>query len=185
MTRPNAKPYEWTYAEYARFPDDGNRYEVIDGEVLVTPAPSTRHQHIAGNLYIRLREHVERHDLGFVLFDVDLLFQTGQFLRPDLVYVPKSGRAGLSDRGVEVAPGLIVEVLSPSSGSIDKVKKPARYGDFGVPEYWVADPDEAVVWVYDFRRGGEAVREDERVVWRPEPAAPALEIELADIFAPL
>ena len=146
MGMPAAAERYWTAEDVRALPDDGNRYEVIDGEVLVTPAPTTGHQHILGNLYTRLREYVERHDLGYVFFDVDLLFVSGQFLRPDLLYVPKGGREGLTDRGVEVAPGLVVEVMSPSSRGIDQVKKPERYRDFGVPEYWVVDAEERVIW---------------------------------------
>src|SRR5262245_41144548 len=81
------------YSDYARFPDDGNRYEVIDGEVLVTPAPSPMHQHVLFTLAMALRQYVERWGLGVVLPDVDLLFVSGQFLRPDLLFVPASSRA--------------------------------------------------------------------------------------------
>ena len=76
-----------------------------------------------------------------------------QFLRPDFLFVPSSGRSGITDRGVETVPSLVVEVLSPSSRSIDFVKKPHRYREFGVPEYWVADPGERVVWKFAFGKG--------------------------------
>jgi Uma2 family endonuclease len=199
MTTPTSPHYTWTYAEYARFPDDGNRYEVIDGEVLVTPAQSPLHQHVLLTLSVALRQYAEAHDLGFVLPDVDLLFVSGQFLRPDLVFVPKAEREGITDRGVEVPPGLIVEILSPTSSAIDRVKKPRRYGDFGVPEYWVADPAEGVVWVWRFAAGargargsepaGEAVIEPERVEgrieWQPAGAPEPLVLETAALFRPL
>jgi Uma2 family endonuclease len=169
----------WTYAEYARFPDDGNRYEVIDGEVLVTPAPGTFHQHVAANLFVAVRRYVERHGLGTVLWDVDLLFEEGQFLRPDFLFVPASGRAGITDRGVEVTPALVVEVLSPSSRAIDLVKKPRRYRASGVPEYWVAEPGERIVHRYAFGRGTtEAERVQGNLRWQPEPSLDALEIDL-------
>jgi Uma2 family endonuclease len=184
MTTP-ASPYTWTYSEYARFPDDGNRYEVIDGEVLVTPAPSPNHQHVLFTLGMALRQYVERHGLGVVLLDVDLLFATGQFLRPDLVFVPADRRDGISDRGVEVAPGLVVEVQSPTSSSIDRVKKPRRYGDFGVPEYWVLDPIDRVVCIW---RCAAGAREPERVQgsfeWRPAAAEP-LVLDTAELFRPM
>ena len=183
---PPATPYTWTYAEYARFPDDGNRYEVIDGEVLVTPAPSPAHQNVVTKLLIAIRAYVERHGLGVVLPDVDVLFATGQFLRPDIVFVPNDRRDGISDRGIEVAPGLIVEVQSPTSASIDRVKKPRRYGDFGVPEYWVADPltREVLVWRFD-----AGAVEPERLVgpfqWRPATHVEPLTVDPADLFRPL
>ncbi|HEX7091005.1 MAG TPA: Uma2 family endonuclease [Longimicrobiales bacterium] len=185
MNQPTSR-YTWTYAEYARFPDDGNRYEVIDGEVLVTPAPSPRHQYVMSNLLITLRQYVERHGLGVVLPDVDLLFVTGQFLRPDLVFVPEAARDGITDRGVEKPPGLVVEVLSPTSSSIDLVKKPRRYGDFGVPEYWVADPEERVVWVWRFTGlAREPERVTERLAWRPAGAGEPLVLDLDEVFRPL
>jgi Uma2 family endonuclease len=179
-------PYTWTYSEYARFPDDGNRYEVIDGEVLVTPAPTTGHQRILYNLVMLLGPYVEQQGIGWVFFDVDLLFQTGQFLRPDLVVVPTAHRDGLTDRGVELAPELIVEIVSPTSASIDRVKKPRRYGDFGVPEYWAVDAHLNAVDVWHYRAGAtEPERVTERLVWAPPGATQPLVIELDAIFAPL
>jgi Uma2 family endonuclease len=183
---PTATRYTWTYDEYARLPDDGNRYEVIDGEVLVTPAPSTGHQHILGTLYLWLRGYVERESLGVVLPDVDLLFVEGQFLRPDLLFVPNAARGGITSRGVHEAPGLVVEILSPSSGAIDRVKKPPRYKDFGVPEYWVVDPEERAVWVWRFAaEAEEAERVEGRLSWNPEGAASALELQTEELFRPM
>jgi Uma2 family endonuclease len=185
MTTP-ASPYTWTYSEYARFPDDGNRYEVIDGEVLVTPAPTPHHQHVMFTLAITLRAYVERFGLGVVLPDVDVLFATGQFLRPDLVFVPASRRAGISDRGIEVPPGLVVEVQSPTSQTIDRVKKPRRYGDFGIPEYWVLDPHERCVWLWRFAAGAaQPERVTGRFEWCPDGAPEALVLDTAELLRPL
>jgi Uma2 family endonuclease len=183
---PPAAPYTWTYAEYARFPDDGNRYEVIDGEVLVTPAPSPGHQNVVTKLLISMCAYVERHGLGVVLPDVDVLFATGQFLRPDLVFVPNDRRDGISDRGIEVAPGLIIEVQSPTTGSIDRVKKPRRYGDFGVSEYWVVDPMAREVLVWRFAAGAvEPERFAGPFEWRPDHRVAPLTLDPADLFRPL
>jgi Uma2 family endonuclease len=131
---------EWTYSEYARLPDDGNRYEVLDGEVLVTPAPTMHHQKVVQRLLLALVRYVEDAGHGWVFQDVDLLFATGHFLRPDLLVVPADAREGMTDRGMELPPALVVEVLSPSTRAVDMEKKPRRYLDFGVPGYWVVDP---------------------------------------------
>jgi Uma2 family endonuclease len=142
MNRPPHQPYTWTYSEYARFPDDGNRYEVMDEEVLVTPAPTPRHQDVLLTLSRALAEYVDTQGIGKI-----------------------------TDRGMELPPGLVTEVQSPTSSSIDRVKKPRRYGDFGVPEYWVVDPDEQVVWVWRFAAGKtEAERISDRVTWQPDGA---------------
>jgi Uma2 family endonuclease len=186
MNRPPHQPYTWTYSEYARFPDDGNRYEVIDGEVLVTPAPSPRHQDVAARLLVALQQYAERNALGKFFYDIDLLLVAGQFLRPDLLFVPNSAREGITDRGMELPPGLVIEVQSPTSSSIDRVKKPRRYGDFGVPEYWVVDPDEQVVWMWRFAAGKtEAERISDRVTWQPDGASQPFVLELSSLFRPM
>jgi Uma2 family endonuclease len=187
MNRPiDAASGEWTYSEYARLPDDGNRYEVVDGEVLVTPAPTPHHQKVIMRLAVRLLEYVEGRGAGWVLQDVDLLFVTGQFLRPDLLVVPAEGRPGITDRGVEVPPALVVEVLSPSSRTIDRVKKPRRYLEFGVPAYWVVDPFDGVVWIWEAGGDPESPRRESGTVrWSfPERAEP-LHIEVPELVAPL
>ena len=185
MSRPTGAS-RWTYAEYARLPNDGNRYEVIDGEVLVTPAPSTDHQYILFRLSVALGQYVERERFGVVLPDVDVLFASGQFLRPDLVVVPRSAREAVTSRGVDAPPALMVEILSPSSRSIDRVKKPRRYGEFGVPEYWVVDPEERCVWVWRFAAGAtEPERVENRVTWQPAGAAEVFEITTGELFRPM
>ena len=177
------QPYTWTYDEYARLPDDGNRYEVIDGEVLVTPAPSTEHQYILLRVLTAIGEYVKEQRFGVVLPDVDVLFATGQFLRPDLVVVPRSARAGVTSRGIEIAPALMIEIMSPSSRSIDRVKKPRRYADFGVPEYWVVDPEERCVWVWRFAAGAtEPERVAGRITWQPPGSTPAFELATDGLF---
>lgn len=178
--------YDWTYSDYARLPDDGNRYEVIDGELLVTPSPSPLHQRIRFRLAVALDAYVREHALGIVIPDVDLLFQSGQFLRPDLLVVPESGRAGVTNRGVEISPMLVVEILSPTSGAIDRMKKPSRYGDFGIPEYWVLDPEERCAWVWRFaQEDARPERVRGRLKWHPVGAPGGLVIDLGEILAPL
>jgi Uma2 family endonuclease len=177
---------EWTYSEYARLPDDGNRYEVLDGEVLVTPAPTPHHQKVIARLLVALLDYVEGPGAGWVLQDVDLLFQTGHFLRPDLLVVPRDARSGITDRGVETAPALVVEVLSPSSRTIDRVKKPRRYLEFGVPAYWVVDPAERAAWVWAAGDAPEDARQvDDVLRWSFPAGAPPLELAVADLIAPL
>lgn len=178
--------YDWDYSDYARLPDDGNHYEVLDGELLVTPSPSPDHQNIMGRLYLLLVAYVDRHRLGVVIQDVDLLFQTGQFLRPDLLVVPASSRPGITKRGIEMAPALVVEILSPTSGAIDLVKKPARYGDFGIPEYWVLDPEERCAWVWRFAEGATAPEQLRgRLEWHAPGASEPLVIDLEEMLRPL
>jgi Uma2 family endonuclease len=178
--------YDWDYSDYARLPDDGNHYEVLDGELLVTPSPSPDHQRVAFRLAVLLDTYVTRHSLGVVIQDVDLLFQTGQFLRPDILVVPESSRPGIKKRGIEMPPSLVVEILSPTSSGIDLVKKPARYGDFGIPEYWVLDQEDPSAWVWRFgegARGPEQIRG--RLEWRAAGALEPLIIDLEEVLRPI
>jgi len=178
--------YDWTYSDYARLPDDGNRYEVIDGELLVTPSPSPLHQRIVARLLMALDPYAERHGLGLVIPDVDLLFQTGQFLRPDLLVAPRDRPEGITNRGIETAPLLVVEILSPTSGAIDRVTQPMSYGDLGTPEYWVLDPEECCAWTWRFAEGATSPeRVEGRLEWRPRSASEPLEVDLAGVLAPL
>ncbi len=180
MAQPTGTAPEWSYAEYARLPNDGNRYEVIDGELCVTPAPGIAHQRVAARLFRMLDDYVEEHRLGEMLWDVDVLFVSGNFLRPDMVFVPPD--AELSDRGVESPPALVVEVLSPGSKRIDRLKKPPRYRDFGVPEYWVVDADGRRIERQ--RLSADAGPEicADVLRWQPSPSAPALELSVPAVF---
>jgi Uma2 family endonuclease len=148
--------------------------------VLVTPAPSTRHQHVAFNMARILDDYVRQNHLGVIFWDVDLLFSTGEFLRPDLLYVARRDLDGVTSRGVETRPDLVVEVVSPSSAGIDRVKKARRYAELAVPEYWVVDPDTESIEVY--RAAGATERWTEQLVWQPDPALAPLEAPLARVF---
>lgn len=180
MTVTGAHP-EWTYSEYARLPDDGNRYEVIDGEVCMTPAPGPRHQRVAAELFFVLREYVRQQGLGEMLWDVDLLFVSGQYLRPDMLFVPREAAAGVTDRGMEATPGLVVEVLSPHSSHIDRVLKPRRYRDFGVVEYWVVDPVGRAIEVHRSSAEQAEIFRDV-LVWMPAHASEPLRVDVIAIF---
>ncbi len=174
-----------TYDEFARLPDDGDRYEVIDGEVRVTPAPSPAHQHVLLRLSLALHGFVEDQALGVVLPGVDLLFVEGTLLCPDLLFVPNDGRAGITSRGVETTPGLVVEIVSPSSRATDRVLKPQRYRDFGVPEYWVVDPDARVVQVWRFGEDVDPTTVHEVLTWSPPATTARLEIGIEGLFGPM
>lgn len=172
----------WTYADYAQLPDDGNRYEVIDGEVCVTPSPGTRHQRAAIQVFFQLRSYVEAHGLGEMMWDIDLLFQDGQYFRPDMLFVPRESAAELEERGMLGTPGLVVEVVSPGSRRLDRVKKAFRYRAYGVPEYWVLDP--VNLCIERHRRGDTGVATVYRDVleWQPYADAPALRLAIPAIF---
>ncbi len=126
----------WTYSEFARLPSDRNRYEVIAGELYVTPAPRPLHQQVLSALHFLLSEFVMRHNLGWVLpAPIDVLFAEGEYVEPDLVFVRRERRGIITDRGIEGPPDLIVEILWDSTAKMDRGVKLQQYTRFGVPLY--------------------------------------------------
>jgi len=190
-----SRPSRWTYAEFARLPSEGSmRHEIIAGELVVTPAPRPDHQRALMRLLALLHAHVHASGLGEVIpGPIDVLFAEGDYFEPDAVFVCRGREHIVSDRGVEEAPDLVVEVVSPSTAARDHGIKLDRYRLFGVPEYWIVDPDEGTLSVWRFAEGQSeprVLRTGAVLEWRPygtgEPEvakAPALELEVASLFA--
>jgi Uma2 family endonuclease len=153
----------WTVADMASTPDDGLRYELVDGTLLVSAAPSKLHQRAVGNLYVMLRG-VCPLELEVFLAPTEYQPTSTRSLQPDLLVVSRDDPGG----GAVTTPlALAVEVLSPSSRSIDAVLKRELYEQAGVAQYWVVDPEEPAVTVWT-REGDRFsspvfVRHDERL----------------------
>ena len=130
-----------TYEQFRELPEDGKRYELIHGEVHVTPAPSTKHQWVSINLSSSLGPHVAQNGLGQVFFSpLDVRLAPDLAVQPDLIFVSKA-RAGIILEGyIAGAPDLVVEILSPSTAAHDRATKLALYAEAGVPEVWFIDP---------------------------------------------
>ena len=132
-----------TYRDLQQIPQDRNRYELIEGELFVAPAPNTEHQRKAFRLSRILAEHVEQYDLGEVFIaPYDVLLDDSTVLEPDIMFVSKRRHSIVTDRCIEGPPDLVVEALSDSSRTIDRFVKRDRYAEVGVPEYWLLDPFE-------------------------------------------
>jgi Uma2 family endonuclease len=143
-----------TYADYAALPDDGKRYEILDGELFVTPSPSSQHQIILANLVEVLGGYVRQHRIGKVLFaPLDVIFADSSIAQPDAIYLDAASMPLISRRGIEGGPPLVVEVLSPSTTRTDRSVKFSLYARYGVEFYWIVDPDARVLEAY--RRAGE------------------------------
>jgi Uma2 family endonuclease len=143
-----------TYRDYAALPDDGRRYEIHEGELSVTPAPGSKHQIVSMRLGAAVHVHVEARSLGIVVaapFDVILSDRT--IVQPDIVFIATDRVGRISERGIEGAPTLVVEILSPSTRETDRDAKLRLYASYGVPWYWIVDPDARVVEIYRLEAG--------------------------------
>ena len=173
----------WTVDDLAALPDDGNRYEIIDGELLVTPAPAWRHQRIIGLLYALILDYLRAHPVGdVVLAPADVVFAPDTSVQPDLFVVPLV--EGRKPRSSKEAGRLLlaVEVLSPGTMRHDRYRKRPRYQEEQVAECWIVDGDARVVERW---RPGDELPEvlQETLSWQPDPAHLPLTIDLPATFS--
>jgi Uma2 family endonuclease len=178
-----ARLTEWTVDMVRALPDDSNRYEIIDGELFVTPAPSVVHQRAVLELALVVAPYVRAHRVGEVIIspaDV-LVFGPRKFVQPDLFVLPLIGGAPVRD-WIEAGRLLLtVEVLSPSTIRTDRGKKRETYQDKGVPEYWIVDTDARILERWTPNDDTPEVL-SATLEWSPDAAAPSLRIDLVAYF---
>ncbi|OFW09534.1 MAG: hypothetical protein A3G20_02960 [Acidobacteria bacterium RIFCSPLOWO2_12_FULL_59_11] len=146
-----------TYDQYCLLPEDGNQYEVFDGELVKTPSPSSRHQKIVQKLLYRLSAYLEAHALGEVFVaPLDTIFDQYTVLQPDILFVSRERVAEVVKERIEGSPDLVVEILSPSTFYKDLRRKMAVYSQFKVQEYWIVDPEKQTIELY--QRSGEGLQ---------------------------
>jgi Uma2 family endonuclease len=179
-----AVPIYYTADMVRALPDDGNRYEVVRGELLVTPAPRAWHQEIGLRLAIALHAYLEREPVGHVFQSpADISWSADTLVQPDVFVVPLA-QARTMD-WLQITDLLVaVEVLSPSSRRADRFTKRIEYQRHEIPVYWIVDADEHYVEVWT-PRDNFPVFEREGLSWHPAGARTPFELALADLFKPL
>lgn len=139
------KSKHWTAEDYLQL-EEGLLAQLINGQLIVSPAPTPNHQRVIRNLYDALKA---LNPNGEVLFSpLDLYIDNTNVLQPDICYISQSSKHIISKRGLEGPPELVVEVLSPSNSFIDRNAKKRKYLEFGVQEYWIVDPDNKTLEIY-------------------------------------
>jgi Uma2 family endonuclease len=130
-----------TYEDFCCLPNDGKRYEIIDGELFVTPSPRSLHQIVIANLHLELGRFVKDREMGRVLVaPLDVVLSRFDIVEPDLLFVSKSRSSTVTETNVQGAPDLVVEVLARTTAEIDRTTKLKLYARNGVQEYWIIDP---------------------------------------------
>jgi Uma2 family endonuclease len=174
----------YTMDEVLALPEDGNRYELVDGELLVTPAPSFRHQRVVKRLCVALELYLERCREGAVLCisPADISWNREQLVQPDLFVVP-AGEVTDSWSSIKTLL-LAVEVVSPASARADRLAKRRLYQRQGVATCWIVDPDARLVEVWH-PEGARPEIVTDRLKWRVAPDLEELTIELGEVFGRL
>ena len=179
-----AAPIYYTADMVRTLPEDGNRYEVVYGELLVTPAPRLWHQELTIRLLRDVAGYLDREPVGHLLpSPADISWGPDVLVQPDLFVAPLDQVRTLDWRMVKDLL-LVIEVLSPTSTRADRFTKRRLYQERGIPAYWVVDGDQRVVevWTPDARL---PTVERERVVWHPADAAKPFTLELQELFRPI
>ena len=179
-------PAPLTYDDYCLIPDDGNRYEVIDGVLHMSPSPIVRHQRISRTLTVVLSTWVEKTRSGEVLYaPIDVVLSEHNVVQPDILFVSKERASIIQEKNLQGVPDLLIEILSEGNRRHDEVKKRVLYESFGVLEYWIVDPVLETIKVYRpdnnrFTRAVEWSLEAGDVI--TSPVLPGFECRLADVF---
>jgi Uma2 family endonuclease len=148
-----------SYEEFQELPRDGSkRFELIEGEVFMTPSPNTGHQRAVGRLFRVLSDYVDENGLGEVFIaPYDIVFSKWTALEPDLLFVGKEQRSIITDANVQGVPDLVIEMLSPSNKEYDRDTKLRAYEKAGVPEIWYFDPEDRTAEILNLGSDGRYV----------------------------
>ena len=174
---------KYTYEDYLKTPKD-KRYELIDGELLMTPSPIPNHQRISGKLEFVVRKFVTENNLGEVFYaPCDVYLDDENVVQPDILFISKDRLNIIGDKNIQSAPNLVIEIISENSVYRDMVQKKRLYARFGVKEYWIVIPEEKEVEVYILK--GEAYqlyKTYTKVDILESPSLKGLKIGLKEIF---
>ena len=175
----------YTYDDYLTLPDDGRRYEIIEGELLMSPAPVTKHQFVKQTLQFHLLKFANKRKSGVILdAPTDVVFSDTDIVQPDILFIAKANLHKITDANIQGAPDLIVEILSPTTAATDRGAKKLLYERYGVKEYWLVDPDSETVEIYTLQAGRyELAQHAEKTGTVHSVLMPGFSMEVADIFA--
>lgn len=169
----------WTLDEVHSLPDDGNKYELVRGELFVTPPPTDDHETIAARLTRILDPYIAKHGLGFLYHPRAVMRFEGSEVEPDLmVRQPQTSRKAKWDQAP--LPILIIEILSESTRRRDQIQKRSFYVDSGVAEYWLVDPERSTIT--SVRPGKDDTVGRDSIVWSPAGVTESLTLDIREVF---
>jgi len=183
MSSTNTK-IKFTYRDYKGLPEsETKRYELLEGELIMVPSPSTYHQRISGNLEFLLRDFVEKNKLGEVLYAPLDVHLGEDVVQPDILFISKERSKIITEEEIHGAPDLAIEILSPATAERDRTYKETLYARHRVREYWMVDPEKKTIQVMTLGKAGfENFDTYGKKDTLKSPIFPALNIKLSQIF---
>jgi Uma2 family endonuclease len=143
----------YTYEDYLKLPDDGNRYEILNGELIMTAAPYIPHQRICGKLFIELTNFITKNNIGEVFIaPCDVFFDEKNVYQPDIIFISSENKNIIIEANIKGSPDLLIEIISPSTAYYDLFEKKEIYEKFGVKEYWIIDPQKHWIEIYTLKQ---------------------------------
>lgn len=145
---------KFTYEDYLHLPDDGKRYQIIEGELFVVPAPSPYHQDTSRKLLLLIADFIRKHELGKVYYALcDVILSHEDVVQPDIFFIFHGREHIITDKNIQGAPDLVIEILSAHTAKLDKIQKRKLYQRFKVSEYWLVDPERKEIEVLVLKEG--------------------------------
>ncbi len=174
-----------TYRDYLLLPED-SRYELIEGDLFMVPSPIELHQRISKRLEYELITFVEGNGLGEIYHaPFDVVLSIHNVVQPDIVFVAKERRGIITEKNIQGAPDLVIEILSPGTSDRDLTVKRTLYGKYGVKEYWIVDPVAESIEICRLTQSGmETVQVCPNGSTLASPLLPNLSLNLSKIFKP-
>ncbi|MFC5401631.1 Uma2 family endonuclease [Cohnella soli] len=173
-----------TYGDYESMEDDGNRYEIAGGRLELLSSPNSMHQVISQAIRDMMRDTC---GLDYIMLTapLDVILSDTEVRQPDLIFIHRSRKSIITKRGIDGVPDVVVEVLSPSTRRRDRRDKIIAYAKYGVPEYWIVDPDSYTIELNVLGADGryglvDVFAEDEPIV---SPKLPCAHFTMNDIYA--
>lgn len=175
---------KFTYSDYLLLPDNGKRYEILEGELLMSPSPNTKHQIVLLNLAAVLNSFVERNNLGQIFIaPYDVVLSKYDVVQPDIIFISSKNTKMIKPTHLEGAPDLVIEIISPGSAQRDRIIKRKIYALHGVKEYWLVHPEKERVQMLRLEKGElQRITELTGEDILTSPLLSGLEIQLTDIF---
>ena len=172
-----------TYEDYLKTPDDA-RYELIEGDLLMTPSPVTKHQRILRDLGFELLSFVRAKNLGEIfLAPYDVYFDNENVVQPDILFISRERLNLIGEKNMQGPPDLVIEILSESTAYRDLIQKKKLYARYCVKEYWIVIPEEESVGIYSIKNDvfilHKSFGKDDTL---ESPVLKGLKIDLRNIF---